>query len=260
MELATLVKHGKKMGLVLQQNSPTILTGLSVAGLVTTVVMAIQATPKALYLMEELRELTLEKNDEDPTVIELTRVLWRPYLPTVLMGGATIFCIIGSNSIHLRRNAALMSLYSLTETTLKTYQEKVVSTIGKNKEEILRGEIAQDDLDKNPVSKNTVIITGKGDFLFYDSLTGRYFRSDIEKVRKIQNDINHQLLSDMFVSLNDFYWEMGLEPTELGGQLGWSVDYARLDIQFSAKLAEDGQPCVVLNYKTQPKDFRPGFA
>ena len=38
---------------VVQKKSPEILTGLGIAGMITTVVLAVKATPKALDLIDE---------------------------------------------------------------------------------------------------------------------------------------------------------------------------------------------------------------
>lgn len=48
---------------------------------------------------------------------------WQCYLPAAIMGGLTIACAI---SINLCHNAALASVYSLTELALKENQAKVV--------------------------------------------------------------------------------------------------------------------------------------
>jgi uncharacterized membrane protein len=43
----------KKFGGALSKNSPTILTGLGVIGLFSTVYAAVDATPKALAILED---------------------------------------------------------------------------------------------------------------------------------------------------------------------------------------------------------------
>jgi hypothetical protein len=97
-----------------------------------------------------------------------------------------------------------------------------------------------------------VIVTGKGETLFYDSLSGRYFKNDMENIRKAQNDFNSELLTEMYKPLNEFYHYISLQDTELGKNLGWDTD-GLLDIHFSAKIASNGVPCIVLEYRLQPK-------
>lgn len=242
----------------LERESPTILTGLGLGGIAATAILAVRATPKALYLLEkEGEERYRDESKRTPiTKLDTIKIVWKCYVPAVLVGMATGACFIGAHSINLRRNAALASLYTITEASLKTYQEKVIEVIGKNKEEKIHDAIVQDKIDQNPLSKTQVIVTGKGETLFYDSWSGRYFKSDLEKVRKIQNDLNHDLLGgDMYLSLNSFYTDLGLENIKGGEEIGWSFDYGMLDIKFTSKITDDGNPCIVLEYPIKPKHF-----
>ena len=88
--------------------------------------------------------------------------------------------------------------------------------------------------------------------MFYDDLSGRYFNSDIEFIRKIVNKLNKRMLDEMFISLNEFYTEIGLENIRLGEQIGWKIDKGLIDIDFSAILNEDEKPCIALNYIILP--------
>jgi hypothetical protein len=258
----------KQTGDFVVKNSPTILTSLAVGGLVGTAAMAVDATVRSLESIETERlqreKLAAKENgsalnfDERDaarrlTKMEIVKISWKHYLPMAGMGLTTIACIIGANHINLRRNAALVSLYTLAERTFDEYQKKVVETLGEKKEEKLRESIVQDKLNKNPLSDSQVIITGKGETLFYDSLSGRYFKSDIETVRRIQNDFNEQLIGEMYGTLNEFYDELGLEHTVMGNDMGWAVEYSQLHITFSAKITPDGQPCIVIEYRYPPR-------
>jgi hypothetical protein len=231
-----------------RRNSPTILTGFGVAGLIATVILAVKATPKALYLIDKKeREFMKDVEGGRPiTKREAIQETWACYVPTAIMGGLTIVCIVGANSINLRRNAALMSVYSLAEATLKEYQAKVIETIGEKKEQQIKDNIAQDKLDKHPLSNHSIIFAG-GETLCFDSLSGRYFKSDQEKLRKMENDINHKLISEMWVSLNDVYFP----NIDLGDEMGWNVD-RMVELVFTAKIAEGGLPCLVLGFRSAP--------
>ena len=230
-------------------NSPIILTGLGVAGLVGTTVMAVQATPKAI---QAINRADADK-ERDLTNKEKALVVWKYYIPTAAMGLLTVTCIVGANRISLRRNAALASVYSLTETALREYQSKVVETIGTTKEQKIRDDISQDRLNAHPISNQQVIITGGGDMLCFDSLSGRYFKSDVDKIRKIENKLNREILSWSFVSANQLYFELGLEGIPLGDDVGWNTDFP-LTFDFSSKLTEDDRPCLLLNYRIGPKE------
>lgn len=246
-------KEVKKMindvGRRIDRRSPEILAGIGIAGMITTVVLAVRATPKALTLIDEASN---EKNAE-LTRVEVVKAAWKPYIPAAVTGVMSVTCMIGSVHIGARRIAAISTAYKLTETAFSEYKDKVVETIGEKKEKAIKEKIDKDKVEKDPVSKNVVIITEKGNTLCYDVLSGRYFKSDIEKIKKAINEINRQLTFDFYVSLNEFYDELGLPDTKLGGELGWNLDDGLIEPSFSSQIAYDGTPIIVLDYNVAPR-------
>lgn len=243
------VIHSMKTATV--KHSPEILTGIGIAGIITTTVMAVKATPKALSLIKE--------NDVDlAEPVEAVKVAWRCYIPTAITGCVSIACLIGASSVNVRRNAALATAYTLSETTLRDYQKKVIETIGEKKEQTIHDAIAKEKVEQSPVQSREVIITGRGEALCYDSVSGRYFKSDMETIKKAENELDARLRNEMYISLNEFYYEIGLEPLRvIGDDLGWNIDSGYLDLNFSSQIASDGTPCLVLDYGVAPRyDYR----
>lgn len=247
----------KNLTTQISKNSPTILTGLSVAGLISTTILAVRATPKAMELIQEERYqkagTTLPL--PDLTKKEIIQATYKCYIPAAVMGTVTIACIIGANNINLRRNAALASLYSISEKTMKEYQNKVVETFGKTKEQKVKDEIAKDRVHKNPISDNEIIITGNGETLCYDALSGRYFKSDIEEIKRVMNKLSRDLLSEMFLSMNQVYSELGLRGTKMGDLVGWHVADGLIEPRFSSQLTENGTPCLVIDFDVEPRYY-----
>lgn len=253
MNVSNLKLIAQNAGKVLNKNSPTILTGMAVAGFVTTIIFAVKATPKALEILEQERVMRRDYDNNRPiTKKDIVKLTWKAYLPTTLMGATSIGCMIFANRISLRRNAVLSSLYAISEKTLKEYQDKVVETIGENKNRKIKEDLKQDLIKKDPPKDSSIILTGKGDTLCYDVLSGRYFKSDIETIRKIENETNKKLLSNMWVSLNEVYSDLGLPSIDLGRDIGWDVD-KMLEFNFTSKLTEDGRPCLVIDYMVGPR-------
>lgn len=246
-----------------KNNSPTILSGAAIAGVITTAVLTAKATLKA---SQQLGEANIEKNAtlpigadpgswEDLTNREIVETCWKTYVPAGLSGVATIACIVGANQIGLRRNAALLGAYTLADTAFREYKDEVLAQLGETKEQKVRDGIAKKQLEENPVT-NTTVIVGGGDQLCYDSLTGRYFRGDIETIRQAANEINRSIVGgNMYASQNEFYAFLGLGPVTLGDELGWNLDNF-IDLVFSSHLADDGRPCLAIGYKSLPrKDY-----
>lgn len=232
------------------KHSPEILTGIGIAGMITTTVLAVKATPKAIRLIEEAKE----EKGEDLTKAETVKTCWKAYIPAVATCVASTACLIGASSVSIRRNAMLATAYKLSETAFSEYKEKVVETIGDEKEKIVREKVSEERIKKNPISKNEIIMTNYGDTQFYETLSGRYFKSDIEQIKKVVNYLNKDMLQDMFgtISLNEFYDELELERIDLGDELGWRVDKGLIEIDFTSKIADNGKPCIVLDYINAP--------
>lgn len=247
MSLADITKNIQTS---VEKHSPEILMGLGIAGMLTTTILAVKATPKAIKLIEEKKK---EENVEKLTAIETVKVTWKCYIPAAVLAAASTGCLIGSSSINLKRNAVLATAYKIAETARNEYREKVIETIGEKKEEAIKDKIAKEKLEKDPVKDRQVLITDKGNTLCYDVLSGRYFRINIDKLRKAENELNRRMLNENYISLNDFYEEIGLEPTRLGDDLGWRVDRGYINLDFRSQLTPDDEPCLVIDYGVEPK-------
>ena len=232
------------------KHSPEILTGIGIAGMATTVVLAIKSTPKALDLISEAED----KKKNDLTRLEVVKTAWKPYIPVVISGAVSAACIVGATSVNARRNAALATAYKIAEASLHEYRDKVVETIGEKKNAAIIDKVNKDRITKNPVETKEVILTGKGDTLCFDVISGRYFKSDIDKLRRIENDLNALLLSQDYISLNEFYDEIGIAHTSIGDELGWNIGRDGLiKLHFGTQLSEDGTPCIVVDYSIAPR-------
>lgn len=242
MTLLDIAKQAEKYAI---NNSPTILTGIGAAGTVVTAFLTAKATVKAL------RTLDREMPADVQTLASKAKIVWPEYIPAVAMGAITVTAIIGANRIGARRAAAVAAAYSLTEKAFTEYREKVAETIGKKKHQKIYDDIAQKRVDDNPVSTREVIITGNGDVLCYDSLTGRYFMSSMEAIRKAENEITKRVLDDGYASLTEFYDKIGLSGTAYSEEVGWNYDNL-IAVQFSTTMSDDGRPCISIQYNTPP--------
>lgn len=252
-----LAKLAGDLRVFTRKHQPEILTGLGVTGMVSTVIMAIKATPKALDRMEEVKAAHAEDTDKKAFCIDVLRNVAPVYIPTIIIGGLSISCIVGASSVNYRRNAALATAYALSESALKEYQEKVVETIGDKKEEAIRASIAKDRYEKEPIANREIYITKKGKTKFYDPLSGRYFESDIDALKKIENELNRRMRDENEISLNEFYYEIGLPGTELGEIMGWSIERGYIDLDFiAAKMPDDdNELCFMVGHNRRP-DYR----
>ena len=223
--------------------------------MITTTVLAVKATPKALELIEERNQEELRK-DEDFIrlgVLETVKTAWKPYIPAVALGIASVSCIIGASAVNHKRNAALATAYAISERTLVKYRAKVIETIGEKKEKEIKNKIAQDTVNENKVSNSQVIVTGKGNTLFMDGVSGRSFRSSLDKINKVVNELNRRMNYENYISLDEFYSEIGLASTCNSSYLGWNLDDGLIELDIDTCLADNDEPCIVINYKKEDK-------
>ena len=252
MKKLNITNFIKSTQVALSKHSPEILTGLGIAGMITTTVLAVKATPKALREIEEFEECIL-CNHEKIKPMDAVKITWKHYIPAAVTGTVSIACLIGASSVNVRRNAALATAYKLSETALTEYKSKVVETIGEKKERVIKDVIAKDKIEKNPVTQQNIIVTGKGETLCYDELFGRYFTSDIDKLKKIENELNRRMRDEMYISLNEFYDEIGLSFTKIGENIGWNINRGYIELNFSSQLTPKGEPCLVIDYQVEPR-------
>lgn len=240
-------KNLKSLEKIIHDNSPTILTGVGVAGAVATAVLTGRASFKAAQILEEQATQVWQ---EPIPYKDCVKMVWTLYIPPVVVGTTTIACIVMANRIGTRRAAALAAAYAISEKAMLEYKEKVVDRLGDFKERQIRDEVAQDQVSRSP-GNNSIVLVDSGDVLCYDTFSGRYFKSNVETIRRAENQLNHQVLNDNYASLTDWYNLLGLESTEFSDEVGWNLDKL-LEINLSATLTQEDKPCLAISFNVAP--------
>lgn len=251
MSKQVLANALKGLQSVVKKYTPEILGGIGIAGMITTTILAVRATPKALILIEEAKAQKVDDTSDELKPLEVVKATWPCYVPAAVIGIVSVGCLIGASSTNFRRNAALATAYHLSESTLKEYQEKVIESIGPKKEETIRESVAKEKLERSPI-REVIITENGGNTICFDALSGRYFKSDRDKITKAVNELNREMRDVMSVSLNDFYYELGLAPIKVGDLLGWNIDKGYIELDFSSHLDANGTPCLVIDYRIAP--------
>lgn len=256
----------KRAGQFAAQNASTILTAGGVIGTVLTATLTAKATFKAAELIHNdlvhrVGEAATKAEDQniyeevkELTTTEKVKKVWPHFVPPVVIGTATIASIVGANMMSAKRAAALAAAYGLSERQLKEYKEKVTEKLGVNKERAVRDEIAQDRVTANPPTREVIIIAG-GDVLCHDMLTGRYFQSSVEDIKKAENKMNQEMYLNDSVSLSQFYDEIGLPATSMSDEVGWNLssDDGPIEVRFTTTKTPDDRPCIAFDFTVAPK-------
>jgi hypothetical protein len=183
--------------------------------------------------------------------MERTKLVWKLYIPAGISATTTITCIISANRVEANKTIAAQTAFAVSQRTLSEYRDKVIEEYGERKDQSIRDSIAEDRV-KATAKESSLVISGPGNVLCCEMFTGRYFNSDMETLRKSQNELNARLLAHDYATFDDFYYMVGLSRTSSSSQIGWRSTKL-MELQFSTVLTEDGRPCLAFEYNyTEP--------
>lgn len=240
-----------------KENGATILTGLGVAGVVSTAVMAARATPKAISLLAEKEMYKQENYGESLTRFEKALAMAPAYIPAILMGTATVGCILGANHLNKVRQADLLAAYACLDATFKDYQAKVKDIFGEAGEKKVREEL----------EKERFISEKYGDpsekKLFYDEFSNRYFEMSIHELLKAIYDANRMYNYLGELKLNELYEYLGLKKIDIGETLGWNAQkdwecygFSWIEVRWEQIETPDNLEAFAIRFEIDPaKDY-----
>jgi hypothetical protein len=250
VDVAGLIARAKQYA---GDNSTTILTAMGVTGTVSTAVLTGKASFKAARVIDKKKE---DRGPHMETVEPMTRkekvkLVWPLYIPAIISGSTTITCIVVGHQVASKKVLALTMASNLSERAFQEYKEKVIEKLGENKDVTIRDSVAQDRVNANPVNTREVILAGTGEVLCFDQMSGRYFQSSVEEIKKAENKTNFEILTHMYASLSFFYEEVGLPPTGFSDEVGFNTDH-RCEVSFSTVMSSDDRPCIAIDFHFGP--------
>lgn len=238
-----------------QKHSPEILAGVGVVGVVASTVMACKATMKLNDILEESKETRdkireVESNPryeeqyshEDAKkdlTINYTQTglkIAKLYAPAVILGSASLGCLLASNDILRKRNAALSAAYMTVDKSFKEYRQRVVDRFGEEVEKEIRYNIKAEEVTSTVVaedgSETTVTETVKtmdpnlySDYAKFFDEASPYWQKDPEYnfmfLKSQQQYANDLLKARGRLFLNEVYEMLGIDKTKAGQIVGW---------------------------------------
>lgn len=235
------------IALKLQRRAPEILTAVGVTGLVATGALLIRQTITAGPIIEAHKKSVdtvkayetdaeyteeVQKAEIARTYISTGFSLAKHYGPTVILGAASVGAILTSQGILRRRNVALAAAYQAVQKSYDDYRKRVSDTIGEEPEEdIYRGIRTEEVVDEETGETKTVATmdpNGHSIYAkFFDELSARYNKIpeyNLMFLRQQENYFNDRLRIRGYVFLNEVYDALDIPKTQIGQQVGWSLD------------------------------------
>lgn len=243
MSLAAFVKN----------NTPALLTAVGITGFVSTALLAARAGAEGERVLEQERwdraQVGHKLQGEIITTREAIELTWKHYVPAGITLLIAAGCVIGAQTLNVKKQTALLGIATMTEGYLADYKEKVIEVVGEKQERDIVNKLASDRIEKAQPSISQVLIAEEEVWCF-DTITSREFRSTMEALRRAENEINHQTQHDWSASLNDFYDKVGLPRAEIGEDIGWNSDKL-LDLQITTTKFKD-KPMLAVDYRPRP--------
>lgn len=251
MNLSHAVRTAKS---IITANSPVLLVGTAVAGVVSTGILAARGGYKARGILDAAEAERAMKSEPPLDLQEKVKLTWLCYAGPAATGVSTIIAVSGVHLIHTKRHKELAALYAVASTRLDDYRAKAEQMLGPKKTQDLQNELAQEELDRNPLNDNRqVIILGGGQEICYDSWSDRYFTGSQPIIDKAFNEVNLALAEYGECSLNEFYDYVGLPTIPYGDDFGWSGG-GKLEPTFGGAMTPDGRAAICFGFKREPKD------
>lgn len=240
-------------------SKPAILAALASMGVIVTTGMTVQSTIKAINLLKEAKK----DKGEELSKVEIVKAVIPAYIPTVIIGVSTIVCIVGSNVLNQKKQASLISAYTMLNESYKQYRNSAKAVYGEDADDKIHAEMAKDALvstcDWGYQIYNMDMDSNSEKLLFYDLTSGKYFRTTISAVLNAQYHINRNLALRGDCSLNEYLSFLGLEEVDGGDVIGWDITYLVeemglywLDFDNYKTMLEDGMECITIDV-TKPR-------
>ena len=208
----------------LKKHGPLILSVLGAAGVIFTAKLASDAGKKIGRMEAETPDFVeYDLFYEEPQQTVSTFGL---YLPTIVCGVATIGCILSSSFLNQKRQMSLIAAYAALDAKYKEIKKDYYE---KHPDEYMT-------IRKKEYSESIQFMSENDydELLYYDEYANRWFKRRPIEMMNAGYQFNRLFILRGYVSLNDYYTLVGLEPTVEGATIGWSEynddGYAWVDI------------------------------
>lgn len=241
-----------KQALMASKNSPQLLLGVGVVGMVGSTVLACRATLKLESVIDETQDMLDKARDsvgkqltdggtysaqdskKDIAVVYVRGAfkIVKLYGPAIIVGSAAIFCLTKSHNILQQRNGALAAAYIAVDSAFKQYRARVIDKYGAQQDLEFRHaseEVTVIDDQTGKIRTETRVAPGEPSMYarFFDQLCpswspqAEYNMIYLSHKQSYWNDI---LNTRGHVFLNEVYDGLGLPMTKAGAVTGWLRD------------------------------------
>lgn len=244
----------------LVDNAPIILGVKAGIGIISTSVLASQATAKSVKAIEEQEMrtgLTLNKKEK-------FKLCAHYYIPAAIEGISSLVCCGASIGLFVedsRKKAGIILAYDeLFDKAKKSLVSEFTKNVTENGKKIHEDNNGNTDERKSPIifKKDKNYILNENEVLCIEPYTNQQFVASKDKLDFLANQIQALHLSnasdDRPTTLNDVLYALDLPTSKvLGDIVGWDFNEDRhIAMNFDSCLLEDATPAMVVEFNPHP--------
>ena len=242
-----------KMNNFFRKHGSKISIGIGIAAGAGAIVTAVTGTIKATKLVEAKKKA---ENKEKLTKKEVIKTVWKCYIPTAglaVVAGASTICGATNSWKQIGR---LTTACALGEANLQDYKQAVLDTIGEEKTKEVEKKKIENKASTVPMIETPVSMK-TGDYLMYDSISGRFFRADWNSIENAVNRLNRLMLDEQWITVNEYLDALNLPSVcDALGEMGWDIEHGYINIYKEAISTESGEAATVIAHTNEPRYIR----
>ena len=194
-----------------------------------------------LKVSEKAKKYTVEDSRKDLTLIYIQTGMKfiKLYAPAIILGAASLSCLLASNNILRKRNAALAAAYATIDNSFKEYRNRVIDRFGEEVDKELKYNVKAQEIEETVTDKNgkektvkkTVKVANPNEHSeyarFFDESCSSWNKSQFHNqmfLKQQQNYANDLLKAQGYLFLNDVYKMLGMDVAPYGQVVGWIYD------------------------------------
>lgn len=230
----------------ISKNIPHLLTGVGILWFGISAKCAFDSGVK-------ISKMVGQSENFDDNIKVTPKVIAREVLPAVGAFAVGASCVVMSDVANTRMLRSTEAAYNRLATNFSEYKAAVVGVLGSEANK-LASKTATDAYKPEDEPE-----LPEGYSYFYDSFSRNHFIAKFEDVIAAEYYANRRLCEYGFVSVNEFYNELGIPNVDRGDSLGWDVgelaDYAGicwLDFENVEHVEDDGSKWYSIHYMYDP--------
>ena len=251
----------KKLGAVINENLPHILTGVAAVGVVTTAVESVKAVLK-------VKKIDANTEDERKPSDKAKSIVWS-FVPAVVSGVLTIVCIVSSDVVHTKRYTSLLGAFVLTKSEFEKHKEDLKELLGPDKTKEIEHQLSEkraariEDINNETSLKKSGLksVLDESKYVKHkvvDLVTGATFKASYAALLRGETEVAKEVARTGHATLEWFYGTVTdeVDYPEIATRIYWDQEERNdlMNLRIDANVdRESGELFYTIDYEFNTK-------